>query len=153
MKITRNTVVSIRYALSAAAGAVLDAEDAFAYLHGGYGGVLAALEAALEGKSAGEELTLELPPAEAFGEYDPTLVRVEPRAKVPADVVVGALLNGGLSPTLDGETLQYRVLDVDDHDVVLDANHPYAGRTIIVRCMVLGVRAATREEIETGRIR
>jgi FKBP-type peptidyl-prolyl cis-trans isomerase SlyD len=137
MKITRNTVVTVRYELSATSSGQADVEDTFAYLHGGYGGVLAALEDALEGCDLGAEVSLALPPAEAFGEYDVTLVRVEPRDQVPATAAIG-------------ELLEYRIVKVDQDEVWLDANHPYAGKTIYVRCAVLGVRGATPDEVERG---
>ena len=152
MKITRNTVVTVRYELSATSSGQADVEDTFAYLHGGYGGVLAALEDALEGRDIGAEVSLALPPAEAFGEYDATLVRVESRDQVPASAAVGELLNGGPSPARDGEMLEYRIVKVDEDEVWLDANHPYAGKTIYVRCAVLGVRSATPDEVETGAV-
>jgi FKBP-type peptidyl-prolyl cis-trans isomerase SlyD len=106
----------------------------------------------LEGQEAGHEVRLELPPPEAFGEYDPLLVRAEPRANLPSDVTIGRIVTGGELAQLQRSTLQYRVLDITDTDVVLDANHPFAGKPIVVQYVVVAVRAATQEEISQGHL-
>ncbi len=63
-----NTVVSLQVEMHDAQGTLLDApKDAVTYLHGGYGNLLEALEKALEGKVAGEEVRLQLEPEQAFG--------------------------------------------------------------------------------------
>ena len=63
-------MVSLRIELQDAHGALLSAPSEVNYLHGGYGGLLEALERALEGKAAGESLRLQLEPEDAYGEYD-----------------------------------------------------------------------------------
>jgi FKBP-type peptidyl-prolyl cis-trans isomerase SlyD len=151
MKIGPNVVVLLRCTLSTPDGDPIGVPETFSYLHGGYGGVLAALEAQLKGHTIGDELCLELPPAEAFGEYDPLLVRVEPRDNTPGDVAVGSILTDGAPARPGGRALNYRALEVNARDVVLDANHPYAGKAIILHCEVLAVRSATADEIAQGR--
>jgi FKBP-type peptidyl-prolyl cis-trans isomerase SlyD len=51
-----------------------------------------------------------------------------------------------------GETLIYTVTDITDEKVVIDGNHPLAGRALRFRCTVDGVRAATSEELEHGHV-
>ena len=79
--VARNTVVTIVVELRDAQGGVLQADGGrVTYLHGGYGGVLAAVESALDGRMAGDAVRLHLEPEHAFGEYDAELLRVEPRS-------------------------------------------------------------------------
>lgn len=149
MRIEKNTVVSLTYKLSDMQGEVLeeaDEQNPAAYLHGGYDGIFPAVEAALEGKEAGTELSLVLEPEDAFGDYDENLVRLEPQHLFPDNVQVGMQFQG---ETEDGShELLYTVTDVADGKVVVDGNHPLAGQALRLECRVLEVRAARAEEIE-----
>ena len=84
MRIDRGSVVTLAYELRNADGEPLEEEGArLAYLHGGYGGIFPRVEEALQGTEVGHELSLTLDPEDAFGDYDPDLLRVEPRDRFP----------------------------------------------------------------------
>jgi FKBP-type peptidyl-prolyl cis-trans isomerase SlyD len=112
------------------------------YLHGGYGGLLEALEEALEGKQPGETVRLHLEPDQAFGDYDAELVRVEPIERYGEGVAIGM--------EIEEDSSFYTVTDVAGGKVVLDGNHPLAGMALRFVCEVLSVRSAKPEEIERG---
>jgi FKBP-type peptidyl-prolyl cis-trans isomerase SlyD len=118
------------------------------YLHGGYGDILPALERALEGKRVGERVTVRLEPADAFGEYDERLLRVEPRAIFPELLEVGMQFEG--IPGGAAEDTIYTVTDIAGEAVVLDGNHPLAGIGLEIRCAVRAIRAASAAEIARG---
>jgi FKBP-type peptidyl-prolyl cis-trans isomerase SlyD len=149
MEIARNTVVSLEIELADLWGNLIQRSDLpVRYLHGGYDDIVPALERALEGKRAGDQLTLRLEPEEAFGEYDEDLLRVEPRARFPAELAVGMQFEG--IPGAEQDGVIYAVTDIADGRVVLDGNHPLAGIAVEFRCKVREVRAATAREIEDG---
>jgi FKBP-type peptidyl-prolyl cis-trans isomerase SlyD len=149
MEVARNTVVSLDVELADLWGNLIQRSDApIHYLHGGYDDLVPALERALEGKRAGEKLTLRLEPEEAFGEYAERLLRVEPRANFPDALAVGMQFEGVPGGEQDG--VIYTVTDVAGDRVVLDGNHPLAGIAVEFRCRVRDVRAATAREIEEG---
>jgi FKBP-type peptidyl-prolyl cis-trans isomerase SlyD len=126
-----------------AQGALLQAPaDPVTYLHGGYGGLLEALERALEGKLAGESVRLQVEPEQAFGEYDAELLRVEPAQRYAEGIAVGM--------EIEEDSRLYTVTDVAAGKVVLDANHPLAGMALRFFCEVVSVRTAKPEEIERG---
>jgi FKBP-type peptidyl-prolyl cis-trans isomerase SlyD len=126
-----------------AQGALLHAgAEPLTYLHGGYGGMLEALERALEGKAPGDTVGLQLEPEQAFGEYDAELLRVEPAERYGEGLQVGMQIEEG--------RLIYTVTDIASGKVVLDANHPLAGVALRFLCEVKSVRAATAEEIARG---
>jgi FKBP-type peptidyl-prolyl cis-trans isomerase SlyD len=131
-----------------AQGALLHkAGEAIVYLHGGHGGLPEALEQALEGKSEGDLVRVHLEPEQAFGDYDPELLRVEPRSRYGEGIEAGM----EVEDSFDGETPQlYLVTDVAENKVVLDANHPLAGMALEFTCRVLVVRDASAGEIERG---
>jgi FKBP-type peptidyl-prolyl cis-trans isomerase SlyD len=142
-------VVSLDLVLHDAQGELIHASDApLAYLHGGYGGMFDALEAALEGKRAGDTVDVQLEPDEAFGDYDAALVRVEARTRYGDGLEVGMEVEDTFD---DGdEPRMYVVTDLAGDRVVLDGNHPLAGIALRFTCKVLAVRAASEEEIEHG---
>ena len=150
MKIEKNTAVTIRYRITDAAGQLLeDGREPTAYLHGGYGNTFAKVEEALEGREAGYQTTLELQPADAFGERDESLVRTIPKSQFPPGVKVGGYLEGRSD---DGHTHQFRVVKIKGPEVHLDGNHPLAGKALRLSLTVLEVRAAGAEEIAHGHV-
>ena len=112
------------------------------YLHGGYGGLLEALESALEGKAPGETIRLQVEPEDAFGEYDADLIRLEPVERYGEGIAVGM--------TVEEEARTYTVTDIAAGKVVLDGNHPLAGIALRLSLEVLAVRKAKPEEIAQG---
>ena len=149
MKIAKNTVVSVQYKLSDAQGNLIEeSREPMVYLHGGYENTLPKIEEALDAKEAGYETTIQIEPQDAFGEYDASLVKIEPRNRLPEPIEVGMQFEGtpdGDSP--DEETLIFTVTDIADDKVVLDGNHPLAGMALRFNLKVESVRAATDEEI------
>jgi FKBP-type peptidyl-prolyl cis-trans isomerase SlyD len=140
--VARDTVVALRSELHDAQGGHISGPSEVTYLHGGYGGLLEALEHALEGKGAGESLRLQLEPEQAFGDYDAGLVRVEPVERYGEGLAVGMEVE-------EGERL-YTVTDIGGGKVVLDGNHPLAGMALRFSLQILSIRAATAEEIARG---
>jgi FKBP-type peptidyl-prolyl cis-trans isomerase SlyD len=157
MQVAKNTVVSLDIEVSDVWGNLLErSEQPLSYLHGGYAGIVPAVEQALEGKQPGDSLSMRLEPDDAFGDYDEDLVRVEPRARFPETLEVGMQFEGVPSDEDEsdddeaGEPIIYIVTDIADEAVVLDGNHPYAGIALQFNCTVRGVREATAAEIEQG---
>jgi FKBP-type peptidyl-prolyl cis-trans isomerase SlyD len=151
VQVAKNTVVSITYELTDTDGKTIEKTAApIDYLHGGYDGIFPAVEQALAGKNAGDQCRVRLEPVDAFGEYDAGLVHLEPRSKFPETISVGMQFEGRGSES--GMSLLYTVTDVAEDKVVVDGNHPLAGRTVDFACTVTAVRAATKEEIEHGHV-
>jgi FKBP-type peptidyl-prolyl cis-trans isomerase SlyD len=112
------------------------------YVHGGYGQFLPALETALDGKSAGEAVQVQLEPEQAFGDYDADLVRVEPLERYGKGLAAGMEIE-------EGDAF-YTVTDVADGKAVLDGNHPLAGMALRFALVILTVRQASEEEVRRG---
>jgi FKBP-type peptidyl-prolyl cis-trans isomerase SlyD len=140
--VARDTVVRLRVEMHDAQGVELQPASELTYLHGGYGELLPALEAALEGRGPGESIRLQLEPEQAFGEYDAALVRVEPAERYGEGIAVGM--------EVEEDARFYTVTDVAAGKVVLDGNHPLAGMALRFSCQVLSVRTAGPEEIRRG---
>jgi FKBP-type peptidyl-prolyl cis-trans isomerase SlyD len=148
MNITKDTVVTLSYRVLDAQGKLLEAsEQPMAYLHGGYGNTFEKIETALEGQAAGFATTVELAPADAFGERDEALVQTISKADFPPGVKVGGTLRGVAD---DGHERIFTVVKIKGPQVVLDGNHPHAGKTLKFDLKVLEVRAASAEEVAHG---
>ena len=150
MRIESGRVVTLAYELKDCDGEPVEAEGAsLLYLHGGYGNIFPKVEAALEGREVGHEVSLTLDPEDAFGDYDAELLRVEDRKSFPETLEVGMQFEG-VPGGEEGESRIYTVTDIEGDKVVVDANHPLAGERLWFKCSVRGIRAATREELDHG---
>ncbi|HIW36112.1 MAG TPA: peptidylprolyl isomerase [Candidatus Treponema faecavium] len=150
MKIEKNKVVSIEYVLKDADGEILDSSEdmgALEYIHG-RGDLIAGLERELEGKAAGEKLSVVVEPADAYGEYNRELVVEVPRSQFDDSVDIEAGMQFE-AESAEGSHL-VTVVDVKDGVVVVDANHPLAGEKLFFDVEIKDVRDATEEELNRG---
>lgn len=151
MQIGKDTVVSLNYELSDTSGKVIEQTKApVTYLHGGYDGIFPLVETALQGKSVGDKCKVTLVPDDAFGEYEADMVRTEPKALFPENISVGMQFEGAIEGSDDYAI--YTVTAIADDKVVVDGNHPLAGKTLVFSGTVTQVRAATREELHHGHV-
>jgi len=149
LDITKNTIVSLDIELSDIWGnAIHHSEEPVQYLHGGFGDIFPAVEAALEGRVVRDRVEVRLEPEEAFGDYDEDLLRVEARSRFPEPVEIGMRFDGASGS--DEEDLIFTITDIAEDKVVLDANHPLAGMALKLSCTVVAVRPAAEIEIQNG---
>ena len=151
MRIAKNSVVSIEYTLTDAEGAVLDSskgQPPLTYIHGN-GNIVVGLEEALEGKEKGATLKVSVPPPKGYGERDASLSQIVPREMFDIEE-----LEPGMRFHAEGEhgTHVVTVTAVDNDSVTVDANHPLAGQTLNFEVTVMGVRAATEQELAHGHV-
>ena len=145
MKIEKNTAVSLRFKVSELTGKVVEeSKEPMVYLHGGYGNTLPKLEEALDGQLPGYEIKLDLQPEDAFGVRDEGLLRALPKTQFPPGVKLGGQLEGRGD---DGQVQIFTVMKIKGDTVLLDGNHPLAGKALRFDVKVLEVRAASDEEI------
>ncbi len=152
MEIAHNKVVTIDYTLTDLAGNLIDSSQnsGFAYLHGA-GNIIPGLEDALTGKTAGEELDVQVAPEHAYGMRDESKTQVIPRDTFPTEEPVAQgmqfhaeLPNGGMAVVT--------VTEVGDDEITIDGNHPLAGIDLSFSVKVLDIRDATDEELQHGHV-
>ncbi len=151
MKITDKKVALIHYTLKNEGGEVLDSsegQEPLAYLHGA-GNIVAGLESALEGKAAGDKLEVSVEAAEAYGEYDESLVQPVPNSQFgDHEVEVGLQFH---ADTAIGPRV-VTVTAIDGDDVIIDANHELAGEDLHFAVEVVEVREPSAEELDHGHV-
>ncbi len=152
MQITDDTVVAMDYALKDDEGTLIDQSQPgqpLVYLHG-HRNIVPGLEAALEGKLAGETAEVRIDPADGYGEVNPALEQVVPKDHFQgiAELQVGMQFQANT----DQGPISVRVVKVEDDDVTVDGNHPLAGKHLNFNVTIQEVRAATEDEIAHGHI-
>ena len=150
--VTDNVVVSLEYVLTLDDGQEIDRSEIgepLEYLHG-HSQIIPGLEQALTGLTVGAEKQVIVAPEEGYGQYNDDQVQTMPRDAFPpeADLSEGELLN--LQDEESGHVFQAQVVEASDDEIVLDFNHPLAGETLHFQVKVVGVRAATPEELAHG---
>ena len=95
----------------------------------GKGEVIPGFESALVGMTEGGTKSVTLEPDVAYGPHNPQLVQRFERARISDDVnlKIGAALQ---TTDADGNRIPLMVVDVDDENVTVDANHPLAGKKL-----------------------
>jgi FKBP-type peptidyl-prolyl cis-trans isomerase SlyD len=143
-------IVSFTYSISDEQGQIVEKSDVpLDYLHGAPNNqMFPKIETALEGKRTGDEVAVTLTPAEGFGELDPDLSFTDDLENIPTEYrYVGA------RPEFtndQGDKMEFVVTKIEDGQLTLDGNHPYAGKTITFHIKIDAIRDATEQELDTG---
>ena len=151
MTINLKSVVAIHYTLRDDSGVELESthgSEPVVYLQGA-GNIARGLELALLGKQAGDSFTVIVEPQEGYGERVPELVQTAPRAIFEdQEISVGMRFSAGT----DTDAISFIVKEVKDEEVVVDGNHPLAGKTLKYDISVESIREATEEELIHGHV-
>jgi FKBP-type peptidyl-prolyl cis-trans isomerase SlyD len=143
--ITAGKFVSLTYSISDTEGRVLEQSDLpVSYIHGGETELIGGMDAAVAGKSQGDEVTITLPPENGFGQRDPSLTFTDDIENVPLE-----LRNVGAEVQMQndsGEIRSFYVTRIENGRLTVDGNHPFAGRLLVIKVKILEVRDATVED-------
>jgi FKBP-type peptidyl-prolyl cis-trans isomerase SlpA len=101
----------------------------------GQGQLIKGFESGLIDMSEGEKKTIEIESADAYGEYNPEMINEIPKTQVPEGVKEGEMLQG-MGPM---GPVNVKVVEVKEETVVLDANHPLAGKKLIFDLEVVSI--------------
>lgn len=96
----------------------------------GSGQIIPGLEKHVEGMEVGQKSTVTVPAEEAYGARDERQVQSVPRDSLPddLDLELGSRLT---ATTREGRQIPLTVIDLDESQVTVDANHPLAGQDLI----------------------
>lgn len=148
--VAKNKVVSLSYVLRNQKGDIFEIRDLpVSYVHGSGTDLFPKIEQALEGHAVGERVSVQLTPADAFGDHDPKLTFTDDIENAPPELRrVGAEFE---AQNAKGESIVLTVTRIEGDKITVDANHPLAGQTISFEVTVQDIRDATPEEIRNGR--
>jgi FKBP-type peptidyl-prolyl cis-trans isomerase SlyD len=135
--IQNHSRVTLQYTVTDSQGKVVDdTDEPVQYTHG-QGQIFTALEANLLGRESGDSFEVELSAEEAYGEYDDNAIQ---RLSITSlehieDLEVGMTLFTGN----DKDQQALTILEIDAGEVVLDANHPLAGKALTFLVKVIAI--------------
>jgi FKBP-type peptidyl-prolyl cis-trans isomerase SlyD len=141
-KVVQNgAVVSLEYTLTGEDGKVIDSnkgKEPLKYTQG-ENQIVPGLEKQMAGMKVGGEKKVKVKPEDAYGPVNKDAFQEFPKEKIPPDgLKVGAVL---MAKGPQGESIPVRVHEIKDKTVVLDLNHPLAGKTLTFDVKVLDVQA------------
>ena len=138
MPVKDGDTVRVEYTGSLDDGSIFDSSEN----HGkplefqvGSGQVISGFDEAVLGMNEGDEKEFKIPPSDAYGQHDPSLVQKVPREVFPmdAELAPGLIFEAGL-PT--GEKVPAMISEVSQGTVTVDLNHPLAGKSLTFRIRI-----------------
>ena len=151
-KVEKGSKVKVHYRGTFADGREFDNSRKRGYPIGfevGEGAVIRGFETAVLGMSPGESKSIKLSPEKAYGPVNPQAVIEVEKERFPEDF---AFVKDGFvrSQHADGRPVFGRITEVKDESVVLDVNHPMAGKELLFEINLVEIEAETPpEETET----
>lgn len=147
MIVEKNKIIAIEYSLKDEEGHLLDSNEGFApieYLQGA-GNIVPGLEQALLGLNKDDTTEVCLKPEEAYGLY-----RDELKFTIPISQYEGAAGTdtGNIIQLPDGN--EAVVVERNESNIIADANHPLAGKSLFYKIKIIAIRDAAEAEINAG---
>ena len=155
MKIEKNKVVAVTYDLTVEGNIVDRAteEAPLDYIQGMHM-LIPAFEAALEGLQEGDAFAFTLQPEEGYGSVDEKKLIHLPKSAftIQGEVREDLMQVGRILPMVgaDGSIVNATVTEVKEDGVLMDFNHPMAGKVLDFSGKVVSVREATEKELTEG---
>lgn len=151
MQVSAQKVVSIHYTLTDNDGTVLDSSsgrEPLLYIHG-LGHLIPGMEEGIEGRSAGEKLSLKIAPEKGYGVRNDEFVQ-----QVPKTAFGDQEIEPGMQFEAGTEEQRYivTVTGVEGDMITVDGNHPLAGVELNFEVEVIAVRNATEDELAHGHV-
>jgi FKBP-type peptidyl-prolyl cis-trans isomerase SlyD len=131
-------VISLEYTLKLDDNQVVDTnvgKDPLTYTQGA-NQIVPGVESALEGMAVGQAKQVVVAPSDGYGDRDPNALQEVPKQNVPQDIKVGTLLQG---KDTAGREVRPIVTEIKDDTVLLDFNHPLAGKTLFFDLKVVNI--------------
>lgn len=137
--IENGKVVSVHYVGKFTDGEVFDSSEGREPLQFqvGTGQLIPGFENAIIGKVVGDKVTANISPEEGYGLVREDLIVSVPLDKMPGDVEVGQALEAQGD---NGQSAQVFVKEVNEDNVVIDGNHPLAGKSLVFEIEVVEIQ-------------
>lgn len=135
-------LVSLDYTVKTTDGKLVETSKGsrpLQYIHGKKM-MIPGLEKELTGMKVGAEKHVTVKPEEGYGKLNPNAVQEVPKEKVPANALkIGAMLVG---TDKNGAPMPMTVREIKEKTVVMDLNHPLAGKTLVFDVKVVDIQPA-----------
>ena len=117
----------------------------------GYGEIVSGLERALYGMAVGDSKQIAVAAADGYGEVDEEDYAVIPRTEFPDEVPLEVGVELQLRDQ-DGDVFDAFIEEVREESVLLNFNHPLAGKELHFSVTLVDLRDASEEELDHGHV-
>ncbi|MDD5156542.1 peptidylprolyl isomerase [Sulfurimonas sp.] len=149
MAIKTNQIVSIEYEVSDGKS-VVDSnvgDEPLVFMFG-KGQIIPGLEEGIKNMLIGDKAEIKVNAADAYGEYNDDAIQEVPKDQFAGiDLEIGMTLYGQGE---EGETVQVIVKEIGEENVIIDFNHPLAGKNLVFVVSINNIREASTQELMTG---
>lgn len=138
--VKENDTVKVKYTGKLSDGQIFDSSEGKEPLEFvlGKGQYIPGFEKGLVDMKVNEKKTITIPKEEAYGEIRTDLTQEVKRTELPQDVTPEVGM-GLVSKTPDGQEMNLRVVEVKEESVIIDGNHPLAGKDLIFDLEVVAI--------------
>ena len=144
-KIQHGSQVSMEYTLTDDQGHPIESnkgKDPLKYTHG-KNQIIPGLENELLGMQVGDEKSIRVQPKDAYGNINPAMLQEVPRTNIPPKALkVGTML---MARNAQGQSMKVKVHEINEETVIIDMNHPLAGKTLIFEIKIIKTQAANKK--------
>jgi FKBP-type peptidyl-prolyl cis-trans isomerase 2 len=137
--VTEGKLVKVKYVLTVDGNVVDSTKEGEPFqFTAGSNQVILGFEEAIMGMKTGEKKSFQVGPEKGYGQENPKGFQKVPREKLPPDVKpeVGMTLHATMP---DGQAIPARIMEVNEDIIVLNFNHPLAGKTLNFEVEVIGI--------------
>jgi FKBP-type peptidyl-prolyl cis-trans isomerase SlyD len=143
-RVREGSRVALEYTLSDENGKVIESnkgKEAMSYIHG-KGQIIPGLEKELSGMKVGEEKKVQVKPEDGYGPVNPEAFQEISKDKLPPEALkVGTML---MAQGPQGQGIPARVHEIKDNTVIMDFNHPMAGKTLSFDIKISEIKTAEK---------
>ena len=141
-QVTVNSKVKVHYTGKLANGEVFDTSDGKEPIEFtlGQGQLIPGFEKGLIDMKLNEKKTINMTKDDAYGEVNETLIQEVKKTDLPQDMEPKVGM-GLVSKSPEGQEINLMVVEVKEETIVIDGNHPLAGRDLIFDLEVLEITA------------
>lgn len=137
--VEKGKVVAVHYTGKLTDGEMFDSSEGKDPLRFqvGSGQIIPGFESAIMGKNIGDKVTININPEEAYGQVREDLIVKVNKEQMPGEVEVGQSLQAQAD---NGQAVNVVVKEINEDNVVVDGNHPLAGKELVFDIEVVEIK-------------
>jgi FKBP-type peptidyl-prolyl cis-trans isomerase 2 len=146
-QVKENNTVKVNYTGKLADGQVFDSSEGKEPIEFtlGQGQLIPGFEKGLIDMKLNEKKTITVTKEEAYGDINKDLIQEVKKTELPQDMTPEVGM-GLVSKSPDGQEMNLMVVEVKDESIVIDGNHPLAGKELVFDLEVIEIKEATVTE-------
>lgn len=140
-QVKENSTVKVHYTGKLSDGSVFDSSlerDPIEFTVG-QGQLIPGFEQGVIDMGVNEKKTIEIAANEAYGQVRDELIQEVPKSQLPPDIQPEEGLRL-MSKTPQGQDIPLVITEVKDETIVVDANHPLAGKDLVFEVEVVDIK-------------